>query len=99
MKILLQQALHAVSILNEKCKDGMDMYRPFSYESDGKNCIISFMGISIWSDVDDARTFNEKELAYEPLEDYCMRESKLILDDLIYKVIPPINFKSYDTKH
>jgi hypothetical protein len=44
------------------------------------------MGIIIWTDEYDERKYIEDTLEREPLRDYIVRESKIILEDLSKKM-------------
>jgi hypothetical protein len=51
------------------------------------NSVIFFMVIILWTDEYDERKYIEDTNEQEPLRDYIVRESKIILNDLNKKII------------
>jgi len=81
---MIQEALKLVDSLNtESYLDGVNLewLTPFTFESDGKNCAISFMEVQIWDNENDGREWREED-EQEPLKDFVIREAKKILADL-----------------
>jgi hypothetical protein len=82
-----EEALALVEELNNEAITDLEYYCPFELRSKGwNNSVICFMGIIIWTDEYDERKYIEDTLEREPLRDYIVRESKIILEDLSKKM-------------
>jgi hypothetical protein len=83
-KRMNEDTLEVVSKLNDCFSD--TYFLPFEYHATGYAKAILFMGIRIWTDADDCRKFFEATNTYELLYDYCLRESRAILEVLNSKL-------------
>jgi hypothetical protein len=82
-----EEALILVEELNDKAITDLEYYCPFEFKSHGwNNSAIYFMGIILWTDENDEREYIEDTDEQEPLKDYILRESKVILKDLNKKM-------------
>ena len=84
------EALKLVEKLNNDSfidEESLEWVNPFGYQSDGNQCLISFLGVNIWDDDNDDRDWLEDdEDQKEPLIDYVLRESNIILKDMTKRV-------------
>ena len=88
-----EEALALVDELNSEAITGLEHYFPFDFRSYGWNhSAIYFMGVILWTDKYDEREYIEDTDEQEPLRDYILRESKVILNDLNKKL------ETFDTK-
>ena len=82
-----EEALILVEELNNEVITDLEYYCPFEFKSYGwNNSAIYFMGITLWTDENDEREYIEDTNEQEPLRDYIVRESKVILKDLNKKI-------------
>ena len=82
-----EEALILVEELNNEAITDLEYYCPFEFKSYGwYNSAIYFMGIILWTDENDEREYIEDTDEQEPLRDYIVRESKVILKDLNKKM-------------
>ena len=82
-----EEALALVDELNSEAITGLEHYFPFDFRSYGWNhSAIYFMGVILWTDKYDEREYIEDTDEQEPLRDYILRESKVILNDLNKKL-------------
>ena len=82
-----EEALALVDELNSEAIIGLEHYFPFDFRSYGWNhSAIYFMGVILWTDKYDEREYIEDTDEQEPLRDYILRESKVILNDLNKKL-------------
>lgn len=85
-----EEALSLVEQLNEKAsnKGNLDYYCPFEFKSTGwSNSVIYFMGVHVWDDCDDMREYvDECSNERESLENYVLKMSKIIFNDLKIKM-------------
>jgi len=77
-----EELLESVKILNEYFEESIYVYPPFSVVSDGYNYTVKYLGVRIWSSVDDDRDFIEEENRYEGIEDLLKREAKKINEEI-----------------
>jgi len=79
-----QAALKLVeSLNNETFLDGRSFgwIEPFTFESTGVHCGISFLGVTLWDcDSDEREWIGDDE--QEPLRDFIIRQAKEILADI-----------------
>lgn len=79
-----EEALNLVeSLNNESFLDGrcLENYAPYEFISIGYDCCITFMGVNIWSDSNDERSWIT-DTDKEDLRRFVIRESKGIVNDL-----------------
>lgn len=79
-----QEALKLVeSLNNETFLDGVSLewIEPFTYESNGYQCKISFLGVSLWNNANDDREWMDDD-EKEHLRKFIVREAKKILADI-----------------
>ena len=82
-----EEALALVDELNSEAITGLEHYFPFDFRSYGWNhSAIYLMGVILWTDKYDEREYIEDTDEQEPLRDYILRESKVILNDLNKKL-------------
>ena len=82
-----EEALTLVEQLNKEAITDLEYYVPFEYKSlVWRNSGIYFMGIILWTEYNDEREYVEDTDEQEPLRDYIVRESKVILKDLNKKM-------------
>lgn len=82
-----EEALALVEELNSEAITDLEYYCPFEFKSRGwNNSTIYFMGIILWTDDNDEREYIKDTDEQEPLRDYIVRESKVILNDLNKKM-------------
>ena len=82
-----EEALTLVENLNNEAITDLEYYVPFEFKSLGwRNSAIYFMGVILWTEDNDEREYIEDTDEQEPLRDYIVRESKVILKDLNKKM-------------
>jgi hypothetical protein len=82
-----EEALALVEELNNETLTGLEYYHPFEFKfRRGWFSSIYFMGVILWTDENDEREYIGDTDEREPLRDYIVRESKIILEDLSKKM-------------
>ena len=74
----------AITELNDAFFEGKTPadFAGFEYRGNGYGDAIYFMGVRIWTDDDDTRTFDEEKNEYESYIKCFAREANIILDKL-----------------
>lgn len=86
MIMKMQEAIEAVSILNQEVYDYFESFSItwplFGLRTDG-DCIIIDMGNHrLWFSGEDEREFEENKNEYEPIESFLRREGQRIIDQI-----------------
>jgi hypothetical protein len=82
-----KEALQAVSELNEDANQGLEFYKPFYYETDGENSIVTFMGLKLWSSIDEPRNWDSAISDFEPIKNFLINEAMIIVEDIVIKFV------------
>lgn len=86
MIIKMQEAIEAVSILNQEVYDyfeGFNMTWPlFNLKTEGDCIIIYIENHRLWFSEEDEREFDENKNEHEPIESFLRREGQKIIDQI-----------------
>jgi hypothetical protein len=82
-----EEVLALVEELNNETLTGLEYYHPFEFKfRRGWFSSIYFMGVILWTDENDEREYIGDTDVQEPLREYIVRETKVILEDLNNKI-------------